>query len=128
MGKFCLDMEEECGERLGSWLKKKGVAEEYAHEYPFNTQIFITFVYRYMHEDLVLLKSVPEEYFEEFFFDYVLRKVMVIPHEYVLFMPALKLFYQFLAEKKYIDNPEPVLEILDDMEEEFIDELRERYR
>ncbi|MEI6127197.1 MAG: hypothetical protein WCQ99_11660 [Pseudomonadota bacterium] len=127
--KFCMDMEQDCGKRFNVWLNRKGINEELARNFTFNIEPFLTFVYRYMHadEDIVLLESVPEEYLEDFIFDYILRKVMVKPHEYVLFMPTLKLFYKFLAEIKYIENTDETLEMLDSMEEEFIEELQERY-
>ena len=36
---------------------------------------------------------------EEFFMDWLMRKVMVKPPEYTQWPPALRLFYRFLAEK-----------------------------
>ena len=80
-----------------------------------------------MHDDIVLLKEVPPIYIEEFFTDYVLRKVMVDPNEYVQFIPAIKTFYTFLHEKGYIDNPEPMIELLDAYELTFIEILRKRF-
>ena len=41
--------------------------------------------------------------------DYLLRKVMVKPPEYTHWPPALRLFYRFLAEKGYLDDPEPMM-------------------
>lgn len=49
------------------------------------------------------------------------------PHEHVDWPPALKLFYQFLAEKEYIDNSGQFDEIIDELERQFVDVLRERY-
>ena len=87
----------------------------------------MNFVYRYLHDDIVTLKSVQPIYFEEFLFDYVLRKVMMEPHEHVYWTPALKLFYQFLSEKKYVDAPSQFVEIVDVLERQFIEVLRERF-
>ncbi len=52
---------------------------------------------------------------------------MVDPHEFVNWPPAIKLFYRFLFEKEYLDDPEPFIGILDVMEPLFIKTLREKY-
>jgi hypothetical protein len=119
-------MEEECADRFNKWLNDKGLAE-YSEDFPYWTQTYLNFIYRYMHDDLVLLKEVQPIYLEEFFADYVLRKIMVEPHEYVQFIPAIKIFYTFLHEKGYINNPEPMIELLDTFEPMFIEILRKRF-
>ncbi len=120
-------MEEACKESFTRWLQKKGGTGKNAQEFPFLSEIFMNFVYRYMHDDIIVLKSVRSIYFEEFFFDYVLRKVMMEPHEHVEWPPALKLFYTFLLEKEYLDNPAVFIEVIDDLEPKFIDVLRKRF-
>ena len=40
--------------------------------------------------------------------DWLMRKVMVKPPEYTQWPPALRLFYRFLSEKGYLDDPEPM--------------------
>jgi len=103
------------------------MSKKNAQEFPFLIEIFMNFVYRYMHDDIIVLKSVRSIYFEEFFFDHVLRKVMMEPHEHVRWSPALKLFYTFLFEKEYLDNPAVFIELIDDLEPKFIDVLRKRF-
>jgi hypothetical protein len=87
----------------------------------------MNFVYRYIHAQNTTLKSVTPICLEEFFFDYVLRKVSAEPAEYVYFPPAIKTFYLFLSEKGYIRNPEPIIGSIDDIEPGFVHMLKERY-
>jgi hypothetical protein len=119
-------MEEKCKERFEKWLMFKGV-KEYSEDFPVHVETYLNFVYRYMHEDDIYLKTVLPIYIEEFFVDYVLRKVMVEPHEYVKWLPALKLFYIFLYETGYLRSPEKIIKLLDEIEPHFIEILRDRY-
>jgi hypothetical protein len=80
-----------------------------------------------MHDDTVVLKSVPDIYFLEFFEDFLLRKMMVEPLEYVYWPPALKLFYRFLHEKGYLDNQEDLIRKIDKLEPYFIEVLRKQF-
>ncbi|KPA09070.1 hypothetical protein MHK_010760 [Candidatus Magnetomorum sp. HK-1] len=68
-------MEKTCSERFYKWLNDKGLTE-YSKDFPYWTEIYLNFIYRYMHDDIVLLKKVPPRYIEEFFVDYVIRKVI----------------------------------------------------
>ena len=120
-------MEEECVDRFHDWLNDKGLSE-YSEDFPYWAQTYLNFIYRYMHDDIVLLKDVPPIYIEEFFADYVLRKIMAEPHEYVQFIPAIKTFYNFLQEKEYLDDPEPMKALLNSFEPIFIEILRKRFR
>jgi hypothetical protein len=120
-------MEEECTERFAQWLDNKGM-EEYSDEFPFCVEMYLDFIYRYMHDDIVTLRSVPRIYIQEFFEDYVLRKVMLdSPQEYVIFPPALKMFYMFLFEKGYLDDAQPVTKKIDEIEADFIGILKKRF-
>ncbi len=119
-------MEQECSDRFKKWLIEKG-ATEYSEDFPFWVQTYLNFIYNYLHDDIVLLKEVQPVYIEEFFADFILRKIMVKPHEYVEFVPAIKTFYIFLFEKGYIDNPEPMIALFDACEPVFIDILRTRF-
>ena len=74
-----------------------------------------------------MLRSVPPAYLEEFLFDYLLRKLIAEPHEYVTFPPTLKFFYRFLSEKGYLPGPESVIQVIDALEADFIEVLRERF-
>ncbi len=120
-------MEKACNESLSKWLKKKGISGNIAREFPFLAEIFLNFVYRYIHDDIVVLKSVHRIYFEEFLFDHVLRKVMMEPHEHVDWPPMLKLFYTFLYEKEYLEDSTSFIDVIDGLEPEFINALRERF-
>jgi hypothetical protein len=62
----------------------------------------------------------------EFFMDYLLRKVMVKPPQYTHWPPALRLFHRFLAEKGYLDDPEPRIERLHAIEPNFIALVKRR--
>jgi len=111
------------------WLIAKGFNDE-PEEYIHCVDIYMTFIYRYMHDDLILLKSVPDEYLMEFFEDYLLRKVMCKPFEYLYWLPSLKLFYRFLGEKGYTSPPETadMIEALDAIEPHFLEILQRRYQ
>ena len=60
------------------------------------------------------------------FMDYLLRKVMAKPPEYTYWPPALRLFYRFLAEKGYLDDPTPVIAHLYAIEPDFIALVKKR--
>ena len=119
-------MEERCGNRFELWLKEKG-HEEYCESFPFYTETYLNFVYRYNHDDLMTLKSITPEYLEEFFANHVLRKVIIEPHEYTFFPPAMKLLYKFLTEKGYMDDHTAITEIIDQIEPSFVRILRKRF-
>jgi hypothetical protein len=58
--------------------------------------------------------------------DYLLRKVMAQPPEYTQWPPALRLFYRFLADKGYLDDPEPTISDLYAIEPDFIALVQQR--
>jgi hypothetical protein len=120
-------MEKKCNERFSRWLQEKGVAGKFAQDFPFLSEIFLNFVYRYIHEDIIVLRSVQPVYLEEFLFDHVLRKVSMEPQEHVDWPPGLKLFYNFLYEKEYLDDPASIIEVINDFEPRFIEALRNRF-
>ncbi len=119
-------MEKDCAKRFEKWLIEKGM-EEYSRKFPFYLNTYLNFIYRYIHDDLVTLKSVSPRYFEEFLFDHILRKVIVEPQEYSCWPPAMKLFYRFLYEKNYLDDPEPIINQINKIEPRFIELLRKRF-
>jgi hypothetical protein len=119
-------MEESCKDRFEKWLIAKGLSE-YSDTFPFYIDVYLNFIYRYLHDDIVTLKSVPPIYFEEFFFDHILRKVVAEPHEYVNWPPAMKLFYRFLYEKGYLADPESITNRISKFEPSFIEILREKF-
>lgn len=119
-------IEEKCERQFQEWLIFKGL-EEYSVEFPSHIVIYLNFIYRYIHDESITLKSVSPIYIEEFFVDYLLRKVMAEPTEYIEWPPALKLFYNFLSEIGYLENATTFTKILDEIEPHFIEILRNRY-
>jgi len=108
------------------WLVAKGV-EEYRQDLVWYPETLCNFVYGYLHEDSFVLKSIPPEYLAVFLTDFVLRKVMIEPHMYTFIPASIKLFYTFLWEKNYLDNPVPFMVVIDEIEPHFIELLRERF-
>ncbi|MFO7555762.1 MAG: hypothetical protein R6W88_11230 [Desulfobacterales bacterium] len=119
-------LHDECRKRFEKWLTAKGLKEG-IEKLSFCLQTYLDFIYAYMHDDTVVLKSVPDIYFLEFFEDFLLRKIMVEPLEYVYWPPALKLFYRFLHEKGYLDNQEDLIRKIDKIEPYFIEVLRKQF-
>ncbi len=117
--------EEQCKKRFNKWLTDKGL-HEFSEDFPFCVETFINFIYRYSQNSIGLKTVLPVE-LEEFFFDYLLRKVITEPYEYVFWPPAMKLFYTFLCEKEYIINPEITIQSIDKIEPEFMKILRNRF-
>ena len=120
-------MQEDCSERYKNWLKGKGLEDYFAEEFPYCIGIYLNFIYQYGHDHDIILKTITEDYLEEFFGDFLLRKVLVKPHEYTQWPPAIKLFYQFLGEKGYDSKLEKLITLVDNIEPIFIEILRERY-
>jgi hypothetical protein len=52
---------------------------------------------------------------------------MVTPPEYVFWPPALKLFYRFLNEKGYLNNPDTIIGRIDKIEPDFIEVLKHQF-
>jgi hypothetical protein len=113
-------------ELFDKWLIAKGV-EESREELVWFPELLSDFVYGYLHEDAFVLKSIPPGYLAVFFSDFVLRKVVIEPHLYAYIPASIKLFYKFLWEKKYLDNPAPVISVIDEIEPHFIEILRKRF-
>jgi hypothetical protein len=126
---LAISIENESAPLFKKWLLAKEFEDD-PEEYIHCADIYITFIYRYMHDDLILLKSVPDEDLMEFFEDYLLRKVMCKPFEYLYWPPSLKLFYRFLGEKGYTSPSETadMIEALDAIEQHFLEILQERYQ
>jgi len=122
-----LTMEESCEKSFSRWLKNKGAEDEFVQTFPFLSTMFINFIYRYAHDGFGILSKVRPDYFEEFLFDYVLRKVLLEPHQHIEWPPALKLFFRFLSEKGYLEDADRHIEVIDVLESQFIDVLKERY-
>lgn len=120
-------MEEQCGTTFRAWLEGKGVTDELIEDFVFLATFFVNFVYQYGHDDVGILRNTNELFFEEFFYDFVLRKVMMEPNEHVDWIPILRLFFIFLAEKGYLDDASTYVFPLDTFEEPFLQLLRKEY-
>ena len=116
-------MKDLCCARYFYWLQAKGVPETFCDQFSACLEPYLTFIYQY---DAGSVLDVLPDALEEFFMDWLMRKVMVKPPEYTQWPPALRLFYRFLAEKGYLDNPEPILKGLYAIEPEFIALVRQR--
>jgi len=116
-------MQDLCRQRYQRWLQAKGVLEPYSEEFSFCVETYLNFIYQY---DTGTLREVSLEALAEFFLDYLLRKVMAKPPEYTQWPPALRLFYRFLSEKGYLDDPEPMIAGLYATEPDFIALVKQR--
>ena len=74
--KLLLEVQQECLERLDIWLTKKGVIE-YHNKFTFFIDTYLAYIYAYVHEESVTLKSGPGKYFVEFMMDHLLRKDII---------------------------------------------------
>lgn len=124
--KLLFSLDDECPRLFEKWLREKGF-KDHAESYSNCLNIFLHFIYGYMHDDVVLLKSVPDIYFVEFFEDFLLRKLMVDPPQYLYWPPAIKLFYQYLNEKGYLTNSKKIIRQIDRIEPYFIAVLKKQF-
>ena len=116
---------ENFGEVFFTWLTAKGVGEDMANDFIFKAEFFINFIYNYGCTDI--LCNTDYGCFDEFFYDFVLRKIMLEPGEHVEWAPALRLFFIFLAEKGYVDDAMSYVEAINNFEEPFLSLLRKEY-
>jgi hypothetical protein len=117
------EMQERCCERYRHWLQEKGVPETLSQQFAFCLDPYLSFIYQY---DAGSVLDVLAGALEEFFMDWLMRKVMVKPPEYTQWPPALRLFYRFLSEKGYLDDPEPIIAGLYAIEPAFIAMVKQR--
>jgi len=120
------EVKDSCEERFRQWLVAKGL-DEHAEDFAGCPFIFFDFVYGYMHDEVIVLKTVTDRYWMEFFEDFLIRKMMAAPPEYILWPPALKLFYRFLHEKEYLDNPDKIVGQIDKIEPYFTKVLKHQF-
>ena len=125
--KLFLKVQKECPDRFHVWLEGKGV-EEYRDILTYLSDVYISFIYGYSHEEPVTLKSGPGKYFVEFMVEFLLLKTSMEPWEYTLTPAAIRLFYKFLYEKLYlVDYPKRMIDFIDRLEPHFIDILKENF-
>ena len=116
-------MQEHCCQRYHHWLRAKGVPEAGSQQFAFCLEPYLTFLYQY---DAGKVQDVWPEAIEEFFMGWLMRKVMVKPPEYTQWPPALRLFYRFLSEKGYLNDPESIIAGLQAIEPAFIAMVKQR--
>ncbi len=95
------EMQELCCQRYRHWLSDKGVPETFSHPFSFCLEPYLNYIYQYDAGDV--LEVFPYAV-EDFFMNWLMRKVMVKPPEYTQWPPALRLFYRFLSEKGYLQR------------------------
>lgn len=120
-------VEEKCGEVFNAWLEGKGVDPDFISNFGFRATFFTNFVYNYGYEDTDILRNIDDLLFDDFFYDFVLRKIMMEPDEHVDWVPALRLFFLFLAEKGYLDDATRYVDTIDTFEVPFLQFLRKEY-
>lgn len=120
------EVKDKCEDRFRQWLIAKGL-DEHADDFADCPFIFFDFVYGYIHDDVIVLKTVSDQYWMEFFEDFLIRKMMATPAIYILWPPALKLFYLFLHEKGYLDNSDKIIGQIDIIEPYFIKVLEHQF-
>lgn len=112
--------------RYKQWLADRGFPEEF-HGLAQCLHIYFDFVYGYMHDDIVTLKTVTLSYLTEFFEDFLIRKVYGEPQEYVEWPPAIKLFYLFLEDKGYMEDTASMMTMINGLELRFMNILKKQF-
>jgi hypothetical protein len=121
-----MEVKDKAAELFERWLDDKGFPEEY-DALARCLSIYLDFVYGYVHDDVVTLRSVRPGYLVEFFEDFLLRKMYAEPQEYVDWPPSIKLFYQFLKDKGYVEDPSPIIQAIERLEPRFLEVLRRHF-
>jgi len=109
------------------WLTAKGLEESLAAELAGCLFIWLDFVYAYDHAEDTRLAAVPASSWQEFFLDFLLRKMVVDPPEYVTWPPALKLFYRYLHDRGYLEDPQAMERSIARMEPDFYEFLERQF-
>lgn len=117
---------DKCKDRFIKWMEDKGV-KKLVQDMAFNIDFFLKFIYTYRHEEEFTLRFLPALALNEFFGDFLIRKMLVKPHEYTYYIPSIKLFYEFLADKNYINDSQTYIAQLDEIEPQFMKILREHF-
>jgi hypothetical protein len=115
-----------CNGLFGKWLMIKGV-DEFREDLVWLPEIFCHFVYSGVGRDRFVIKSIRRPNLALFFLEFVLEEICVEPLFYTYFPASMKLFYRFLCEKKYLDDPAPIMAAIDEIEPHYIERLRENF-
>lgn len=106
-------MQQTCCTRYAHWLKAKGVPQNYCQEFPQCIEVYLASRYQY---GSGTLKQISSRTIKKFLMNFLPRKVMLEPTEYLLWLPALKHFYMFLGEKGYLDDPAAIMRLFEKIE------------
>lgn len=113
--------------QYGKWFEDRGFPEEF-HDLPYCIDIYFDFVYGYLHDHVVTLKTITLSYLTEFFDDFLIRKFYVTdPQEYTKWPPAIKLFYLFLKDKGYMESIDSVTSLINVLELRLMEVLRKQF-
>jgi hypothetical protein len=124
--KLLTETKDEAEARFKQWLSDRGIPSEF-HQLSGCLHIYYDFVYGYMHDDIVTLKTITLSYLTEFFEDFLIRKVYGPPQEYVEWPPAIKLFYLFLKDKGYMEDAASITSMINALEFRFMDILKKQF-
>ena len=124
--KLLTETKDEAERRYKQWLSDRGLPSEF-HQLSGCLYNYFDFVYGYMHDDIVTLKTVTLSYLTEYFEDFLIRKVYGPPQEYVEWPPAIKLFYLFLKDKGYMEDVASVTSMINALELRFMDILKKQF-
>lgn len=124
--KLLTETKDEAEKRYKQWLMDRGFPEEF-HGLAGCLHIYFDFVYGYMHDHVVTMKTITLNYLTEFFEDFLIRKVYGDPQEYVEWPPAIKLFYLFLKDKGYMKDTTSMTSMINALELRFMEILKKQF-
>jgi len=124
--KLLTETKDEAEKRYKQWLSDRGFPPEF-HELSGCLHIYFDFVYGYMHDHFVTMKTITLNYLTEFFEDFLIRKVYGDPQEYTEWPPAIKLFYLFLKEKGYMEDIGSITSMINALELSLMNVLKKQY-
>jgi hypothetical protein len=120
------ETKDEAEKRYKQWLVDRGFPQEFL-DLSECIDVYFDFVYGYMHDHIVTMKTVTLSYLTEFFEDFLIRKVYGDPQEYVEWPPAIKLFYLFLKDKGYMDNIDSMTSMINALELSLMNLLKKQF-
>jgi len=126
-GSLLMKVQDGVLDQFSTWLEEKN-AKDYLNEFVFIINSYLTFIYGYDHGEPITLQSEPGKYVVEFVADFLLRKTPMEPWEYTFAPPALILFYIFLYEKEYLQEPpHEMMGFISVLEPPYLEVLREQF-
>ena len=124
--KLLTETKKKAEKQYEKWLADRGFPAEF-HDLAECIDIYFDFVYGYMHDHVVTLKTITLSYLTEFFEDFLIRKVYGPPQEYLDWPPALKLFHQCLKDKGYMEDIASITSMINSIETRYIGLLRKQF-